>query len=332
MAPEALNGAREVGPRADQYALGAVLYECAVGRPPFEGETLLELLKAIAVGDVPAPRSIRPQLSIQLEDAILRAMNGDPNARFESLREFGRAIWPIADERTKTIWARSFGSGRALTLGESPSGLVLLASEHRHEAGLRGSAFGRRRWASLRNLAWAAAFVAAGVFVAPYVLHSPESRTVSALSAPPRGIAPPEPAPYVAPSELQLDRLSSRPGALAAATPPGSNSDAPALEHDSAVGESSRVQKTTRHTLTTRPSAARTPKAPPDRRKRATRPEPVAQVDKSAEEDADLDDMFTTPGPLEGRPTNADNVRELDGLFPNAQGITLGANGAPLPD
>jgi serine/threonine-protein kinase len=323
MAPEALNGAREVGPRADQYALGAVLYECAVGRPPFEGETLLELLKAIAVGDVPEPRSIRPQLSIALEDAILRAMNGDPNARFDSLRDFGRAIWPIADERTKTIWARSFGSGRALTLGESPSGLVLLAPEHRHEAGFRGPGFAGRRWASLRNLAWAAAFVAAGVFVAPYVLHSPESRTVSALSAPPRGVLPPEHAAPVGPAGTLTE----------AAQPPSSPEPAPALVDDR-IGElSPKTQSTSRPAATARASAARNPKAPPARRKRAAAPAPLAQGDKGGvADDADLEGMFTTPGPLEGRPTNADNMRELDGLFPNDQGITLGANGAPLPD
>src|SRR5690606_3204609 len=38
MAPEALNGVRELGPRGDQYSLGAVLYECCTGRPPFDGE------------------------------------------------------------------------------------------------------------------------------------------------------------------------------------------------------------------------------------------------------------------------------------------------------
>jgi serine/threonine-protein kinase len=325
MAPEALNGAREVGPRADQYALGAVLYECAVGRPPFEGETLLELLKAIAVGDVPPPRSIRPQVSIALEDAILRAMNGNPNERFETLRDFGRAIWPVADERTKTIWARSFGSGRSLTLGDAPSGLVLLAPEHRHEASFRGSGFGGRRWASLRNLAWAAAFVAAGVFVAPYVLHSPESRTVSALSAPPRGVLPPEHAP-VAPAERQ--------GLLAeAATPDSAAEAAPVVAGDAVTEPSAKAQAPARTASTSRANAARSPKAvPAARRKRATRPEPIAQVDKQAGEDTDLDGMFTTPGPLEGRPTNADNMRELDGLFPSDQGITLGANGAPLPD
>ena len=329
MAPEALNGAREVGPRADQYALGAVLYECAVGRPPFEGETLLELLKAIAVGDVPAPRSIRPQLSLLLEDAILRAMNGDPNARFDSLRDFGRAIWPIADDRTKTIWARSFGSGRALTLGESPSGLVLLASEHRHETSFRGAVFGGRRWGSLRKLAWAAAFVAAGVFVAPYVLHSPESRTVSALSAPPRGVLPPEHTPTVTSIDRPLDRQSG----LAEAAPSASNAETQAGLADERLGElPQRPQaSSSRHTATARTSTARNPKAPPARRKRAA-PGPVAQVNEASAEDADLDGMFTTPGPLEGRPTNADNMRELDGLFPNAQGVTLGANGAPLPD
>jgi len=332
MAPEALNGAREVGPRADQYALGAVLYECAVGRPPFEGETLLELLKAIAVGDVPEPRSIRPQLSIALEDAILRAMNGDPSARFDSLRDFGRAIWPIGDERTKTIWARSFGSGRALTLGDSPSGLMLLAPEHRHETSFRGSGFASpgRRWASLRNLAWAVAFVAAGVFVAPYVLHSPEARTVSALSVPPRGVAPPEHSTPVHPLEQPLERH----GALTQAVPQ-SLSEAPPGLADDRIGElSPKAPTTSRPAPTTRANAARNPKPPPTYRKRATRSEPVAQaqVARSSGDNTELDGMFTTPGPLEGRPTNADSVRELDGLFPNDPGITLGANGAPLPD
>jgi len=336
MAPEALNGAREVGPRADQYALGAVLYECAVGRPPFEGETLLELLKAIAVGDVPAPRAIRPQLSVDLDDAILRAMNGSPNARFDTLRDFGRAIWPLADERTKTIWARSFGSSRTRTTlgGEAPSGLVLLAPEHRREPSFRGDS--GRRWSSLRSLAWAAAFVAAGVFVAPYVLHSPEARTVSALTAPPRGVVPAEQGEAVA----QVDRHNL----LTKEAPLQNRAEPLAAEADEPIGElHTRATAAGRSAAPTPRSVAgglpranvarNNPKPPtPARRKRATRPEPL-EVTQVSTDDADLAGMFAAPAPLEGRPANADNVRELDGLFPSDQeDITLGANGAPLPD
>lgn len=109
MAPEALNGVRDLGVHADQYSIGAVLYECAVGRPPYEGETLGELLKVLALGKVEPPSAIRPGISPALEDAILRAIHSDPSARFAELRDFGRALWPLADERTRAIWARSFG-------------------------------------------------------------------------------------------------------------------------------------------------------------------------------------------------------------------------------
>ena len=112
MAPEALDGVRQLGPAGDQYALGAVLYECAVGRPPFEGETLLELLKAVALGKVEPPSALRPEISPPLEQVILRAIERDPGARFASLREMGRALWPLADGRTQTIWQPSFGNGR----------------------------------------------------------------------------------------------------------------------------------------------------------------------------------------------------------------------------
>ena len=320
MAPEALNGAREVGPRADQYALGAVLYECAVGRPPFEGETLLELLKAIAVGDVPAPRAIRPQLSIHLEAAILRSMHGNPSSRFETLRDFGRAIWPLADERTKTIWARSFGGSRLATLLGEGTGLVLRSPDHRREPSFDGES---PRWGSLRKLAWAAAFVAAGVFVAPYVLHSPDSRTVSALAGPPRGVLPAEPAESMAQERHSL---------LAEAAAIQNAAEPPPVDADDGIAELRARSTSSAHPFGARPSLTRNTKPTPARRKRATKPEAAAEVGKQAAVDPDLDGLFAAPGPLDERPPINDGARELDGLFPNEQSITVGANGAPLPD
>jgi len=184
MAPEALNGARELGPRADQYAIGAVLYDCAVGRPPFEGETLLELLKKIAVAEVAAPRSVRPEISPELEHAIQRAMSSDPAQRFDTLRDLGRAIWPLADERTRTIWGRNFGSS-GLTVSREQTTQMLLSNP-------------RPRPARRRFRAWwlAASVVALAVLGAGGLFWSRQSARSAANAVPGEhvaGLAPVEP-------------------------------------------------------------------------------------------------------------------------------------------
>jgi serine/threonine-protein kinase len=98
------------GPTGDQYSLAAVLYECAVGQAPFVGDTPLELLRAIALGTFAAPRSLRPELSEALEATLLRALEKDPAARFASLRDMGRALWPLASDHAKDAWATTFGT------------------------------------------------------------------------------------------------------------------------------------------------------------------------------------------------------------------------------
>jgi eukaryotic-like serine/threonine-protein kinase len=340
MAPEALNGVRELGPRADQYALGAVLYECAVGRPPFEGKTLLELLKAIAVGEIPAPRSIRPEISITLEDAILRAMNGNPKARFDTLRDFGRALWPLADDRSRTIWSRSFGNGRTTTTlgGGETAGLVLVAREGMSDSKLPSAS----SWPSLRKLSWVVLFLAAGALAAVLVLGPWRKLEAGAARdttpAAPSGAATPaverrsllaeaaRPAPEEssvptpdAPSTATTQRAApAGPAANSEGANPGTGSDAP-LDDSRALA--ARVNPN--------PSrSTRTVSTFFNKRRRATRSDVV-----EASADSELDGIFTAPGLIERRPSaEAGRARELDGLFPDEQQAILGANGSPLPD
>jgi eukaryotic-like serine/threonine-protein kinase len=107
--PEALQGARELTALSDQYSLAVVLYECITGKPPFECESLLTLLNAIAAGDFVSPRQIMPETSLAVERTILRAMSADPGQRFGHINQMGQALLVDADLRTQALWNPSFG-------------------------------------------------------------------------------------------------------------------------------------------------------------------------------------------------------------------------------
>jgi serine/threonine-protein kinase len=80
--------AKPVDARSDIYALGIILYEMATGRLPFIGEGYADLLIKQITGEAPPPRSLNPRLSEATERAILRAIEKEPEKRFQTMEEF----------------------------------------------------------------------------------------------------------------------------------------------------------------------------------------------------------------------------------------------------
>jgi serine/threonine protein kinase/Tfp pilus assembly protein PilF len=99
MAPEQSSDAARVGPAADVFSLGAVLYEALTGSPAFVGATGLEVLAKAASGMFQPVRSLRPDAPPWLAGVIERALSPDPTKRPADGAAFLRALAPAASGR-----------------------------------------------------------------------------------------------------------------------------------------------------------------------------------------------------------------------------------------
>jgi serine/threonine protein kinase len=88
MSPEQARGSKNLDARADLYAVGVMLYQMVTGSLPFDAENYNSLIIAITSEEPIPPRFYRPELSTVLEDIILKAIEKDPNRRFQSAAEF----------------------------------------------------------------------------------------------------------------------------------------------------------------------------------------------------------------------------------------------------
>lgn len=91
MSPEQIRG-EEVSAASDIYALGCAMYECLCGRPPFAHVQGMRILWAHLQDAPPDPRALRPDLSPELAEALLRALAKESDKRPATAGEFARLL------------------------------------------------------------------------------------------------------------------------------------------------------------------------------------------------------------------------------------------------
>ena len=235
MAPEQAQGrVRQIGPPADIYALGAILYEMLTGRPPFKGPSTMETLHQVVYDDVVPPSRLQPRIARDLETICLKCLAEGAAEALRHRRGAGRRPPPVPRRRPirarrTPLWERGAKWARrhpatATLIGLGAAAVVMLVVAGR---ALRRPAQGRGRRARPRVAAacrseqdlvkaqdrrWRRSDWTDGRLILSNLLDRPEAgapaRPTSAAGPPAcsrrpsgtRGRGRPEPGPRAAPS------------------------------------------------------------------------------------------------------------------------------------
>lgn len=98
MSPEQAE-AEKVDNRADIYALGIMLYELTVGKLPYQPRSITEAIRMHSREPLPKPSEQRPGFPTDLERAIIKATQKNPNDRYQTASDFSRELGRLKDSK-----------------------------------------------------------------------------------------------------------------------------------------------------------------------------------------------------------------------------------------
>ncbi len=107
MAPEQAAGLKDIGPATDIYALGAILYECLTGQPPFKAATVAGALEQVLHKEPVPPRALQPGVPRDLQTICLKCLQKDPLKRYATALELADDL--RAEREGQPIRARPTG-------------------------------------------------------------------------------------------------------------------------------------------------------------------------------------------------------------------------------
>jgi serine/threonine-protein kinase len=126
MSPEQIRKAKDVTVRSDIFSLGAMFYEMATGKAPFDGDSDYDVMENIVHARFEPPEKLAdPKLPAHIIGAIKRAMEPDPARRWADCREFSEALTSGKPIKAAGVTATSFG-GKS---GPTPKGPTSVANE-----------------------------------------------------------------------------------------------------------------------------------------------------------------------------------------------------------
>jgi eukaryotic-like serine/threonine-protein kinase len=103
MSPEQVRSTKDVDHRADIWSLGAILYELLTGKEPWMGETSADTFAMILTEPPPRVRDLNPDVHPDLEGVVMRCLEKNREARWQSVGELANALLRFAPRRNLSV-------------------------------------------------------------------------------------------------------------------------------------------------------------------------------------------------------------------------------------